>query len=101
MDRQRADLHHTYTGQAWMTRPGIMKSLLAAVRRELGITPDASVFLFLGRMTSDRGVSDLAQACARLATVQWRNFVAGAGLAWAGAALLTMAKATLRSVRQR
>ena len=40
-------------------------------------------------------------AYASVAAAQWRNFVAGAGLAWAGAALLTMAKATLRSARPR
>lgn len=38
-----------------------------AVRRELGIGPDAMVFVFLGRMTSDKGVLDLAQAFASLA----------------------------------
>jgi glycosyltransferase involved in cell wall biosynthesis len=121
---------HTYTGQVWMTRSGIMRSLLAAadrtiarfathlladspsqlrvllelgivrdagkcgvlgsgslsgvdlarfrpdasaraaVRGELGIAPDATVFLFLGRLTRDKGVLDLAQAFASLAAVR-------------------------------
>ena len=120
---------HTYTGQVWMTRSGIMRWLLAAadrviarfathlladspsqlrvllenhivrsqgkcrvlgsgsitgvdparfrpdaptraaVRRELGIGLDATVFLFLGRMTRDKGVLDLAQAFASLAAL--------------------------------
>ena len=120
---------HTYTGQVWMTRSGIMKTLLAAAdrmiaqfathlladspsqlrvllelgivrgagkcrvlgsgslsgvdparfrpdalaraaaRRELGIAPDATVFIFLGRLTRDKGVLDLAQAFAGLAAV--------------------------------
>ena len=118
---------HTYTGQVWMTRSGIMRSLLvaadraiarfathlladspsqllvllelgivrsaekcrvlgsgsvsgvdparfrpdgsarAAVRRELRIAPDATVLLFLGRLTRDKGVFDLAQAFSSLA----------------------------------
>jgi glycosyltransferase involved in cell wall biosynthesis len=118
---------HTYTGQVWITRSGIMRWLLAAadraiarfathlladspsqlrvllenhivrsegkcrvlgsgsitgvdparfrpdarardaVRRELEIGPDATVFLFLGRITRDKGVLDLAQAFASLA----------------------------------
>ena len=41
----------------------------AAVRRELGIGPDSTVFLFLGRMTRDKGVLDLAQAFASLAAL--------------------------------
>ena len=121
---------HTYTGQVWMTRSGIMRSLLvaadrtiarfathlladspsqlrvllelgivrgegkcrvlgsgslsgvdparfrpdtaarAAVRGELGIAPDATVFLFLGRLTRDKGVIDLAQAFASLAALR-------------------------------
>jgi len=39
----------------------------AAVRAELGIAPKATVFLFLGRLTRDKGVLDLAQAFASLA----------------------------------
>jgi glycosyltransferase involved in cell wall biosynthesis len=118
---------HTYTGQVWMTRSGIMRSLLAvadrmiarsathlladspsqlqvlldfgivenahkcrvlgsgsvsgvdpvrfrpdgaaraAVRAELGIAANAMVFLFLGRLTREKGVLDLAQAFASLA----------------------------------
>lgn len=118
---------HTYTGQVWMTRSGIMRSLLAAadraiarsathlladspsqlqllleqgivrspdkcrvlgsgslsgvdparfrpdsearaaIREELGIAPDATVFLFLGRVTRDKGVFDLARAFSGLA----------------------------------
>jgi len=118
---------HTYTGQVWMTRSGIMRSLLAAadrtiarfathlladspsqlrillefgivgspekcrvlgsgslsgvdparfrpdslaraaVRTELEIAPDATVFLFLGRLKREKGVFDLAQAFASLA----------------------------------
>ncbi len=121
---------HTYTGQVWMTRSGIMRSLLAAadrtiarfathlladspsqlrvllelgivrdaekcrvlgsgslsgvdparfrpdasaraaVRGELQIAPDATVFLFLGRLTRDKGVLDLAQAFTSLAAVR-------------------------------
>jgi len=120
---------HTYTGQVWMTRSGIMRSLLvaadrtiarfathlladspsqlrvlvelgivrgegkcrvlgsgslsgvdpsrfrpdararAAARGELGIALDATVFIFLGRLTRDKGVLDLAQAFAKLAAV--------------------------------
>lgn len=120
---------HTYTGQVWMTRYWMMRSLLiaadraiarfathlladspsqrqmllelgivrsaekcrvlgsgsvsgvdparfrpdstarSAVRRELGITPDATVLLFLGRLTHDKGVFDLAHAFARLAAI--------------------------------
>jgi glycosyltransferase involved in cell wall biosynthesis len=40
-------------------------------------------------------------AYAARAAAQWRNFVAGAGLAWAGAALWTMAKAAVRSAPKR
>ena len=36
-------------------------------------------------------------AYAATAAAQWRNFIAGAGLVWAGAALWTMAKAIVRS----
>jgi len=42
----------------------------AAVRAELGIAPEAMVFLFLGRLTRDKGVLDLAQAFASLAAVR-------------------------------
>ena len=39
----------------------------AAVRRELEIAPSATVFVFLGRMTRDKGVLDLARAFASVA----------------------------------
>ena len=42
----------------------------AAVRAELVIAPEAMVFLFLGRLTRDKGVLDLAQAFASLAAVR-------------------------------
>jgi glycosyltransferase involved in cell wall biosynthesis len=38
----------------------------AALRAELGIDPDARVVLYLGRVTRDKGVLDLARAFARL-----------------------------------
>lgn len=41
----------------------------AAARRELGIAQDATVLLFLGRLTRDKGVFDLAQAFASVAAV--------------------------------
>lgn len=124
---------HTYTGQVWLTRAGIMHALLrmadaaiarlathlladspsqrqaliesgivrgkdcrvlgagsvsgvdperfrpdagarAAVRRELNIPQDALVFLFLGRLTRDKGVLDLARAFKSLAAT-WPGVV--------------------------
>jgi len=41
-----------------------------SVRAELGLADDDLVFLFLGRITRDKGVTDLVQAFARLAR-QW------------------------------
>jgi len=125
---------HTYTGQVWMTRAGLMRSLLAtadraiarsathlladspsqrrlllesgivrdpakcrvlgsgslsgvdperfradatvraAVRSELGIPAQAPVFLFLGRLTRDKGLLDLARAFASL-SADWPEAV--------------------------
>ncbi|MDH3316276.1 MAG: glycosyltransferase family 4 protein [Gammaproteobacteria bacterium] len=125
---------HTFTGQVWMTRTGVMRKLLfatdratamfsthllvdspsqrkvmlehgvernpdkchvlgsgsvsgvdperfrpdpvarAAVRRELEVVDDATVFLFLGRLTREKGVLDLAPAFGRVATAN-RNMV--------------------------
>lgn len=42
----------------------------AEVRRELNIKEDAIVFLYLGRLTVDKGVLDLAAAFARILEVQ-------------------------------
>jgi glycosyltransferase involved in cell wall biosynthesis len=41
----------------------------AVVRRELGIAPDSTVLLFLGRLTRDKGVFDLAHAFTSLAAI--------------------------------
>ncbi len=38
------------------------------IRKQLNITEDSVVFLFLGRLTKDKGVLDLAQAFSRLTT---------------------------------
>ncbi len=48
------------------------KSVRHAVRQELEIPEDADVLLFLGRITRDKGVLDLAHAYAGLAT-RYRN----------------------------
>lgn len=41
-----------------------------AVRAELGIPPDATVFLFVGRLVREKGVLELAQAFARVASAR-------------------------------
>lgn len=52
------------------------------------------------RATSVGDARRARSAYAAVAAAQWRNFIAGAGLAWGGAALWTMVKATMRSARK-
>ena len=46
-----------------------------AIRAALGIAPDALVFLFVGRLTHDKGVLDLAHAFSRLALLRENAFL--------------------------
>jgi glycosyltransferase involved in cell wall biosynthesis len=46
-----------------------------SVRAALGIAPDALVFLFVGRLTHDKGVLDLAHAFSRLALLRENTFL--------------------------